>query len=87
MSLVSKPIYSGGSFPNVRTVMLHCTACDWSATTEEHSQTETSRLAIEHHCTTGHSIESAERADSHRNRRLSLCRSTEKFEQRTNTSP
>lgn len=68
--------------------MLHCTACDWSADSDEYSRAETSRLAIDHHCTTGHSIESTERADSHRNLRLSLCHPTEKFEQRTtSTSP
>ncbi|MEM4782300.1 MAG: hypothetical protein QXG03_12185 [Halalkalicoccus sp.] len=55
-------------------ITLHCTVCDWAASTEGGLDREdVSRMAIVHHCRTGHEIRSSERTDAER---TALRRST-----------
>jgi hypothetical protein len=42
-------------------LVIYCVDCQWSASTEEHSRSDQSALAIDHHVGTGHTIESTRR--------------------------
>ncbi|ADJ14886.1 hypothetical protein [Halalkalicoccus jeotgali] len=46
-------------------ITLHCTDCDWTASTDDgYGRVKVSRLAIEHHCHSGHTVVSDDHADS-----------------------
>ncbi|PSP63942.1 hypothetical protein BRC77_05285 [Halobacteriales archaeon QH_8_64_26] len=42
-------------------LVIYCMDCEWSASTEDHSRSDQSVLAIDHHVATGHTIESTRR--------------------------
>jgi hypothetical protein len=42
-------------------LVTYCVECEWSASTEEHTRSEQSGLAIDHYVATGHAIESTRR--------------------------
>jgi hypothetical protein len=54
-------LYEGFTCAIVTHLVIYCVDCAWSASTEDHSRSDQSALAIDHHVATGHTIESTRR--------------------------